>query len=91
MDGRTEGPMVVLAEIIYDCATDYLIESKSLKLYFNSFNNTKFKNSEEVTPTIERDLAKRLGGEVQMRILSLKEKELTMSQHLKVNVLMTWT
>lgn len=68
-------PLVALAEIIYDCATVYLIESKSLKLYFNSFNNTQFKNSEEVKLAIERDLAKRVGGEVQVRILSLKEKE----------------
>lgn len=67
-------PIVALAEIIYDCATPYLIESKSLKLYFNSFNNTKFKNSEEVKLIIERDLAKRLEGEVRVRILSLKEK-----------------
>ena len=35
-------PQVAIAEMIYDCATPYLIESKSLKLYFNSFNNTHF-------------------------------------------------
>lgn len=29
-------PMVAIAEIIYDCTTPNLIESKSLKLYFNS-------------------------------------------------------
>ncbi len=71
-------PIVAIAEIIYDCTTPYLIESKSLKLYFNSFNNTLFKNSEEVKLTIERDLAKRLNGEVRVRILSLKEKEFAM-------------
>lgn len=68
-------PIVALAEIIYDCATPYLVESKSLKLYFNSFNNTQFKHSDEVQLTIERDLAKRLDGEVRVRILSLQEKE----------------
>lgn len=73
-------PIVAIAEIVYDCATVYLIESKSLKLYFNSFNNTRFKNSEEVKLAIEHDLTKRLGGEVRVRILSLKEKELTMIQ-----------
>jgi len=73
-------PIVALAEIIYDCATVNLIESKSLKLYFNSFNNTCFKNSEEVKLAIERDLAKRLDGEVQVRILSLQEKEFAMIQ-----------
>lgn len=73
-------PIVALAEIIYDCATAYLIESKSLKLYFNSFNNTPFKNSEEIKLTIERDLAARLDGKVQVKILSLREKELTRIQ-----------
>lgn len=73
-------PIVALAEIIYNCTTAYLIESKSLKLYFNSFNNTRFKNNEDVKLTIERDLARRLGGEVRVKILSLKEKEPTMIQ-----------
>jgi 7-cyano-7-deazaguanine reductase len=66
-------PIVALAEIIYDCATAYLIESKSLKLYFNSFNNTSFKNSEEVRLVIAGDLSKRVGGEVGVNILSLKD------------------
>lgn len=73
-------PVVAMAEIIYDCATPYLIESKSLKLYFNSFNNTPFKNSEAVQLTIERDLAPRLGKEAQVRIFSLKEQELAKIQ-----------
>jgi 7-cyano-7-deazaguanine reductase len=73
-------PIVALVEIIYDCATTYLIESKSMKLYFNSFNSTRFKNNEHVKLTIERDLAKRLDGEVQVRILSLREKEFAMIQ-----------
>lgn len=68
-------PMVAVAEIIYDCATPYLIESKSLKLYFNSFNNTQFKNREEISRIVTHDLAKRLDGDVQVRILSLSEKE----------------
>lgn len=71
-------PMVAIAEIIYDCATIYLIESKSLKLYFNSLNNTCFENSDEVKRIIERDLAQRLDGAVQVRMASLKEKALTL-------------
>jgi 7-cyano-7-deazaguanine reductase len=73
-------PCVAIAEIIYDCATPYLIESKSLKLYFNSFNNTKFKDMDEVRQTVERDLSKRLEGEVQIKIFSLREKELYNTQ-----------
>lgn len=71
-------PMVAVAEIIYDCSTPYLIESKSLKLYFNSFNNTSFKEGAEIRHVVEHDLSARLSGEVQVRILSLREKELAM-------------
>lgn len=73
-------PIVAVAEIIYDCATPYLIESKSLKLYFNSLNNTPFKNSEAVRLTVERDLAARLEGNVQVKIRSLREREQHMIQ-----------
>lgn len=73
-------PMVAVAEIIYDCTTPHIIESKSLKLYFNSFNNTQFKNSEEIRLTAQRDLSAELQGDVHVRILSLKEKELAMIQ-----------
>jgi 7-cyano-7-deazaguanine reductase len=55
---------------MYDCATPYLIESKSLKLYFNSFNNTQFKDIDKVRQTVEQDLSKRLKGDVHVRILS---------------------
>lgn len=70
-------PVVAVAEIIYDCKTPYLIESKSLKLYFNSFNNTSFKSAHDVAVTIERDLKERLEGDVSVKIFSLTEKTLT--------------
>lgn len=73
-------PMVAIAEIIYACTTPYLIESKSLKLYFNSFNNTQFADAEAVRLTIERDLSTCLHGAVQVRILSLRDKEFTVIQ-----------
>ncbi len=73
-------PIVALAEIIYDCATPYLIESKSLKLYFNSLNNTQFNNHADVKNIIERDLAERLAGEVRVNIVPLKTKEPAMIQ-----------
>lgn len=73
-------PLVAVAVIVYDCSTPYLIESKSLKLYFNSFNNTQFKDSDTVCLTVARDLTQRVGGNVKVTILSLKEKKLTRIQ-----------
>lgn len=54
-------PIVAVAEIIYGCDSLTIIESKSMKLYFNSFNNTQFKNVESVQTTIEKDFKKRIG------------------------------
>ncbi|KTC69388.1 GTP cyclohydrolase [Legionella birminghamensis] len=73
-------PVVALAEIIYDCETPNIIESKSLKLYFNSFNNTRIKDSETLRQIVARDLSARIGGKVDVRILSLKDKELSFIQ-----------
>jgi 7-cyano-7-deazaguanine reductase len=67
-------PMVALAEIIYDCTTPCLIESKSLKLYFNSFNNTPFENTDIIKQTIEKDLASCVGGSVSVRLFLLSDK-----------------
>lgn len=61
-------PIVATAEIIYDCNSPFLIESKSLKLYFNSFNNTKFKSIADVENTVKKDLEKNLETEVQVII-----------------------
>lgn len=53
-------PIVAMAEITYDCNSPFIIESKSLKLYFNSFNQFKFKSVEDVVQTIQKDLEPRL-------------------------------
>src|SRR5688572_27870410 len=42
-------PIVAIAEIVDGCESLNIIESKSMKLYFNSFNNTKFKDIATVT------------------------------------------
>ncbi|MGQ3888483.1 NADPH-dependent 7-cyano-7-deazaguanine reductase QueF [Legionella sp. CNM-1927-20] len=66
-------PMVGVAEIIYDCHSPKLIESKSLKLYFNSFNNTKIKDKFALENIVKSDLEKRIDAEVLVTIYSLEE------------------
>jgi 7-cyano-7-deazaguanine reductase len=66
-------PVVALAEIVYDCNTPNIIESKSLKLYFNSFNNSKFKTVAEVERIIKSDLESRLGGDAYVKVLPLNQ------------------
>lgn len=64
-------PCVGTAEIMYDCSSLMIIESKSLKLYFNSFNNTSFKNTLEIERTVKRDLSACIGMDVDVAIKSL--------------------
>lgn len=66
-------PMVALAEIIYDCASPFLIESKSMKLYFNTFNNTKIKDVETLQAIIKKDLEERIGVSVSIKVTLLKD------------------
>ncbi|WP_370530126.1 NADPH-dependent 7-cyano-7-deazaguanine reductase QueF [Legionella sp. PC997] len=68
-------PMVAIAELFYDCSSPNLIESKSLKLYFNSFNNTRIQNVVDLENTIKKDLQERVGAEVGVKIHLLEKAE----------------
>ncbi len=67
-------PEVKIAEIIYDCNSEFLIESKSLKLYLNSFNNHVFHDENQVSQTIQNDLRKALNTDVTVNIFSVEDK-----------------
>ncbi len=52
-------PVVAIAEIIYPCDSPCIIESKSMKLYFNALNNTSFASDAAVEAIITADLQQR--------------------------------
>ncbi len=66
-------PQVAMAEIRFPCTTPALIESKSLKLYLNSFAGTKFGSEDEVRETMESDLSVNAESAVEVRLMSLAE------------------
>ena len=68
-------PMVAIAEIVYDCSSPSIIESKSMKLYFNSFNNTQCESVDAVRAMMERDLTERVGVPVTIKIRLLNEMQ----------------
>jgi 7-cyano-7-deazaguanine reductase len=49
-------PCVATARLTYDCLSPYLVESKSLKLYFNSLNQTTFTSVAALEACITQDL-----------------------------------
>lgn len=49
-------PQVALAHFTIPCETPHIIESKSFKLYLNSFNNSHFDNLEAVQERLREDV-----------------------------------
>jgi 7-cyano-7-deazaguanine reductase len=64
-------PVVAMAEFRFPCTSPCLVESKSLKLYLNSFNQTRFADFTAVTALLERDLAAASGAPVTVLLLPL--------------------
>jgi 7-cyano-7-deazaguanine reductase len=63
-------PVVAIAEFIIPATSTNLIESKSFKLYLNSFNQTKFTSTEEVITTLVDDLSLAAKGTVKVNLYS---------------------
>ena len=53
-------PQLALAHITVPCESPNIIESKSFKLYLNSFNNTVFADEQAVVACLREDLAQAL-------------------------------
>ncbi|WP_085296949.1 NADPH-dependent 7-cyano-7-deazaguanine reductase QueF [Cognaticolwellia mytili] len=50
-------PVVAVAEFRFPCTSANIVESKSFKLYLNSFNQTKFVSWQSVETTLVKDLS----------------------------------
>lgn len=75
-------PVVGLLKISYTCNNEFLVESKSLKLYLNSFNmshygKTKEQGVEEVVQILTYDLSQLLKCEVNVWFFNHKTKHTT--------------
>ncbi|WP_109842826.1 NADPH-dependent 7-cyano-7-deazaguanine reductase QueF [Aggregatibacter aphrophilus] len=66
-------PQVAIADVSIDFRSENLIESKSFKLYLNSFNQTQFANFNEVQQILQQDLQDCAKGEVKVRLNSLTD------------------
>ena len=65
-------PQVAIADVEIDYQSENLIESKSFKLYLNSFNQSRFKNLQEVEEILQQDLTQCAQGRVKVRLNSLQ-------------------
>ncbi|MBN9412112.1 MAG: NADPH-dependent 7-cyano-7-deazaguanine reductase QueF [Burkholderiales bacterium] len=63
-------PQVALAHITVPCESTHIVESKSFKLYLNSFNGTRFTDASEVQAKLRADISQAVwsGGPVQASV-----------------------
>lgn len=64
-------PVVVMAEFSVPCSSPNIIESKSFKLYLNSFNQSRFAALRDVVVLLEADLSAAAGAPVMVSLKPL--------------------
>jgi len=70
----TQGkPVVRIAEFSMPCNTDHIVESKSFKLYLNSFNQQRFASSSKVITLLENDLSTCVNGPVMVDLYTVDQ------------------
>lgn len=62
-------PKVALLRLKVPCTSPNIIESKSLKLYLNSFNQTRFETVHHVFDLLRKDLARASGAELELELV----------------------
>ena len=70
---------VAMARLSIPASSPYIIESKSLKLYFNSLNFTEFASWQAVEQLIATDLSHCLQTEVQVELFALDDETSSLS------------
>ncbi|WP_114909068.1 NADPH-dependent 7-cyano-7-deazaguanine reductase QueF [Haemophilus haemolyticus] len=76
-------PQVAIADIYLDYQSQNLIESKSFKLYLNSFNQSKFADFNTVQQTMQRDLSECAQGDVKVRLNPVAVYDAQKIEHLQ--------
>jgi 7-cyano-7-deazaguanine reductase len=66
-------PQIAIIQVVVPYDSDALIESKSFKLYLNSFNSSRFESVEDVKGIISSDLSQCAGSKVDVRIISASD------------------
>lgn len=61
-------PQVAIGEFIFPCTSDAIIESKSFKLYLNSFNQTQYPSMDAVQAVMQADVSAACGAEIEVQL-----------------------
>ncbi len=63
-------PVVALARCTVNASSPNIIESKSFKLYLNSFNQTRFASHADVINTLEKDLSNTANSNIKVELFT---------------------
>ena len=80
---KKEVPHLKVLEIIIPSNSKFIVESKSMKLYLNSFYDVAFDNQAEILKKIKRDLKSLIKDEVELKFLnkfSAEPKNINLNQ-----------
>jgi 7-cyano-7-deazaguanine reductase len=66
-------PQIAIVEFMVPCDSDSIVESKSFKLYLNSFIQTKFASMESVHSNLVKDLSAATGAVVEVTLYEVSE------------------
>ena len=64
-------PIVAVAEFRFPCTSTNIVESKSFKLYLNSFNQSHFLSWQDVENCLVKDLSNTCGGIATVKLFSV--------------------
>ena len=70
-------PQVAIGRMTLPASSPNLIESKSLKLYFNSLNFAKFESKSAFIATVEQDLSKAAEADVKLDLFHVDELDIS--------------
>lgn len=60
-------PCLAIVEFFFPCSSENIIESKSFKLYLNSFHQTRFSSVDEVIRLLKTDLSAAAGAPIEIK------------------------
>lgn len=66
-------PVVAIVQFDIDCNSKNILESKSFKLYLNSFNSTQVESLYKLQAILERDVKNAVEGEVRVSIFQMDD------------------
>ncbi|MBM3365589.1 MAG: NADPH-dependent 7-cyano-7-deazaguanine reductase QueF [Betaproteobacteria bacterium] len=66
-------PQVAIASLLVPAETPNMVESKSVKLYLNSLNQTRIDSQEALVELLQTDLSAAVGAEIHIRLVSSKD------------------